>query len=218
MLTQVKSIQQLKDISLQAEGAAEFFILLKGGVRSRKLIDWFDDTDTWHVENLSDGTEQELTEAQLMDEDYTNIGKAMLNGSLYYEEEKSTGDRVIRVIVHVDTLGREDIPSDRRTFYHQYVFCANEQSALRTMNMMLDDVLDDGATMRSNEDLVAVNAALAETYDEPCNLNAYASWEDLTEEVIVKCSEAFCEHHWSYDALMNVAEELGIDPYDIEKS
>ena len=71
--------------------------------------------------------------------------------------------------------------------------------------------------MVSTEDLIAVNAALAEQYDDPANLNAYASIEDITEETIVKCSEAFCEHHWNHTALTAVADELGVDLYDIEK-
>lgn len=127
-------------------------------------------------------------------------------------------DKIIRVIVHVDTTDREDVASYDRKFFHEHQFCANEESALRTINVMLHGVLDDGATMASKEDLIAVNAALAKQYDEPCNLNAYASIEDITEEVIIKCSELFCEHHWSYEALMGVVDELGIDLYDIEKN
>ena len=126
-------------------------------------------------------------------------------------------DKIIRVIVHVDTTDREDVPSLERKFFHEHQFCASEESAVRTMNVMLRGVLNDGATMVSVEDLPAVNAALAEQYDEPYNLNAYASIEDITEEVIIKCSELFCEHHWSHKALMGVVEELGIDLYDIEK-
>lgn len=127
-------------------------------------------------------------------------------------------DKIIRVIVHIDTTEREDIPSYERKFHHEHFFCANEKCALRTMNIALHGVLDNGATMASEEDLAAVNAALAKQYDEPYNLNAYASWEDITEEVIIKCSEVFCEHHWSHDALMSVVNELGIDLYDIEKT
>ena len=124
-------------------------------------------------------------------------------------------DKIIRVIVHVDTTGRDGMGG---VFSHQHEFCASEESALRSMNMMLDGVLDGGCTMMGVEDLPAVNAALAEQYGEPVNLNAYASWEDITEEVIIKCAEMFCEHHWSHGALVGVADELGIDLYDIEKA
>ena len=127
-------------------------------------------------------------------------------------------DKIIRVIVHVDMSDRHDFASYERKFFHEHQFCANEECALRTMNVMLGSVLDDGATMVSSEDIIAVNAALAKQYDDPYNQNAYASWEDITEETIVKCSETFCEHHWSHEALMKVADELGIDLYDIEKN
>ena len=127
-------------------------------------------------------------------------------------------DKIIRVIAHVDTSEHTELPSYDRKFFHEHQFCANEESAVHTMNVMLRGVLDDDATMASVEDLPAVNAALAEQYDEPYNINAYASIEDITEEVIIKCSELFCEHHWSHKALMGVVEELGIDLYDIEKA
>ncbi len=127
-------------------------------------------------------------------------------------------DKIIRVVVHVDMSEHTELPSHERRFFHEHQFCASEESAVRTMDVMLRGVLDDCATMASVEDLIAVNAALAEQYDEPYNLNAYASIEDITEEVVIKCSELFCEHHWSYKALRGVADELGIDLYDIEKS
>lgn len=134
-------------------------------------------------------------------------------GSIYaaqsdaIEMAQTRGDRIIRVSVHVDVEGR---------FYHETELCGSEEDALRFMNVTLPLVLDDGCTMASNEDLIAVNAALAERYDDPYNLDAYATWDDITEATIIKCSEAFCEHHWSHKALVDVADELGIDLYDLE--
>lgn len=130
-------------------------------------------------------------------------------------KSRRRGDRIIRVIVHVDT---SDDGFMTGCLIHNHAFCGSEESALRTMNDYLDDVLDNGCTMTTTEDLIAVNAALAEKYDDPMNENAYAIIEDITEEVIIKCSELFCEHHWNYEALRGVADELGIDLYDIEKS
>ena len=125
------------------------------------------------------------------------------------------GDRIIRCIVHVDTSERSVL--DGGKFLHEHEYVGSEEAAVRWMNQVLRYVLDDAADMTSTEDLLSVNAALARQYDEPANLNAYASIEDITEEVIIKCSEAFCEHHWSHKALVGVADELGIDLYDIEK-
>ena len=125
------------------------------------------------------------------------------------------GDRIIRCIVHVDTSERSVL--DGGKFIHEHEYLGSEEAAVRWMNQTLRHVLDDAAEMVSAEDLISVNAALAEQYDTPTNTDAYASIEDITEEVIVKCSEAFCEHHWSHKALVDVADELGVDLYDIEK-
>lgn len=127
------------------------------------------------------------------------------------------GDRIIRCIVHVDTSPSSPVLLNGGKFVHEHEYCGSEEAAVRWMNRTLGYVLDDAATMASTEDLLSVNAALAEQYDEPANLNAYASIEDITEAVIVKCSEVFCEHHWSHTALTAVADELGVDMYDIEK-
>ena len=130
-------------------------------------------------------------------------------------KSRHRGDRIIRCIVHVDTTERSVLDGGR--FFHEHEYLGSEEAAVRWMNQALLHVLDDAAEMASTEDLISVNAALAEQYDEPENLNAYASIEDITEAVIVKCSEVFCEHHWSHTALTSVADELGVDLYDIEK-
>ena len=125
------------------------------------------------------------------------------------------GDRIIRCIVHVDTTESEGMNGGR--FFHEHEYLGSEEAAVRWMNRTLRYVLDDAAEMVSSEDLISVNAALAEQYDSPANGAAYATMDDITEEVIVKCSEVFCEHHWSHKALVDVADELGVDLYDIEK-
>lgn len=125
------------------------------------------------------------------------------------------GDRIIRCIVHVDITERDGMNGGK--FIHEHEYLGSEEAAVRWMNQILRYVLDDAPTMVSIEDLISVNAALAEQYDTPANTDAYASIEDITEEVVVKCSEAFCEHHWSHTALTTVAEELGVDLYDIGK-
>ena len=130
-------------------------------------------------------------------------------------KSRHRGDRIIRCIVHVDTTERSVL--DGGKFIHEHEYLGSEEAAVRWMNQTLHYVLDDAAEIVSIEDLISVNAALAEQYDSPANTEAYASIEDITEEVIVKCSEVFCEHHWSHKALTAVANELGVDLYDIEK-
>ena len=79
----VQSIAHLKQILGDGENH-DFFILLTGGLRSRKLISW--GGSAFYVLNLVDDEEQELSEAQLMDERYTNVGKAIGRGALYLDD------------------------------------------------------------------------------------------------------------------------------------
>ena len=81
MAKQVKSVNQLKTILADGE-TKDFFIMLNFGLRSSKAIS-FDGDNTFYVLNEIDGTEQELTEQELMSSDITNIGKAINNGAFY---------------------------------------------------------------------------------------------------------------------------------------
>ncbi len=83
MATQVKSTDQLKTILADGE-TKDFFILLNFGLRSSKAIS-YDGSSTFYVLNEIDGTEQELTEQELMNSDLTNIGKAINNGAFYLD-------------------------------------------------------------------------------------------------------------------------------------
>jgi hypothetical protein len=65
---------------------AEFFILLRGYLRSSKRIVWEEEERKFFIINFIDDTEQELTEAQLMDKGYTNIGYAMTKGALFKDD------------------------------------------------------------------------------------------------------------------------------------
>lgn len=84
MATKVTSVEHLKQLLAESEGR-DFFILLNGGLRSSKFMT-FDGTSIFWVWNAVDDTEQELTEAQLMDRDYTNIGYAIEKGAFYLDE------------------------------------------------------------------------------------------------------------------------------------
>ena len=83
MAKQVKSVNQLKTILADGE-TKDFFILLNYGLRSSKVMS-YDGDNTFYVLNEIDDTEQELTEQELMDNDLTNIGKAINNGAFYLE-------------------------------------------------------------------------------------------------------------------------------------
>ena len=75
----IRTIDQLKEL---AKNGLDCFILLNGGLRSSKHIRYYPDENRFYVLNLIDDSEQELTENQIMDKGYTNIGEAMKKGAL----------------------------------------------------------------------------------------------------------------------------------------
>ena len=186
-----KANENLKEYGAQLEVRRQ----LGGGDYSLN-VSWSDG----ETENYASGFYEEELE-QLVSEAWLDVRI----------KSRQRGDRIIRCIVHVDTEERSVLNGGR--FFHEHEYLGSEQAAVRWMYRTLRYVLDDAPTMVSTEDLISVNAALA----SPANTEAYASIEDITEEVIVKCSELFCEHHWSHKALTAVADELGVDLYDIEK-
>ena len=79
--TRVNSLNELKQM---CDGVTkDFFIQLNFGIRSSKKISYNKDTDTFYILNEIDDTKQELNSQTIMDEDYTNIGKAITFGSFY---------------------------------------------------------------------------------------------------------------------------------------
>ena len=79
--TRVNSLDELKQM---CDGVSkDFFIQLHFGFRSSKNISYNKDTDTFYILNEIDDTEQELNSQTIMDEDYTNIGKAITFGAFY---------------------------------------------------------------------------------------------------------------------------------------
>ena len=76
----IRTIQQLKELT--TKGGLECFILLNGGLRSSKYIRYHPEDNSFYVFNYIDDTEQELTEAQILDRQHSNIGEAMEKGAL----------------------------------------------------------------------------------------------------------------------------------------
>jgi hypothetical protein len=77
----IRTIEQLKELA-QNEDGLDCFILLNGGLRSSKHIRYYPEDKSFYVLNLIDDSEQELTENQIFDKAYTNIGQAMKKGAL----------------------------------------------------------------------------------------------------------------------------------------
>jgi hypothetical protein len=77
----IKTIGQLKKLA-KADNGLDCYILLNGGLRSSKHIRYYPDDNSFFVLNLIDDSEQELTESQILDGAYCNIGEAMKKGAL----------------------------------------------------------------------------------------------------------------------------------------
>ena len=119
---------------------------------------------------------------------------------------------IIRVIIHIDTLGRDDLLCCDRIYFHSCKVYHDEQSALEGTDKELENFnLNDGCSLSSSEDFIDLNGKLAERFDDCYNQDAYATWDDIEEELITKCHESFCEHHWEPELLLKIAEELDID-------
>ena len=78
----INNLEQLKKISLNG---ADFYIALRGRLRSSKHIRWIPESGIFWICNMIDGSEQDLTEGQIMDPEYTNIGEALRMGALFLE-------------------------------------------------------------------------------------------------------------------------------------
>lgn len=83
MPTKIESIEELKKL---AQNGCECFILLRGNLRSSKHIWYDDDSNQFEIISYIDDSEQCLSELELMDEGYTNIGYAMKKGALYKDD------------------------------------------------------------------------------------------------------------------------------------
>ena len=77
-MKQINSLEELID-SINS-GNHDFFIS-NGLIRSSKYIDY--DDDIFYIFNEIDDTEQSLTSKELFNEEYTNIGVSIKNGTFY---------------------------------------------------------------------------------------------------------------------------------------
>jgi hypothetical protein len=75
------TIEQLKELA-KADNGMDCYILLNGGLKSYKHIRYYPGDNSFWVLNFIDSSEQELTESQILDSGYTNIGEAMEKGCL----------------------------------------------------------------------------------------------------------------------------------------
>lgn len=75
----IKSIEELKQSIINNDGIGEFFISLKGGLRSSKTIT-IDDDNLFYITHEIDDSSEEMTVAQV---ENSLIGEAIKKGALY---------------------------------------------------------------------------------------------------------------------------------------
>ena len=77
----IRTIGQLKELA-KADNGMDCYILLNGGLKSYKHIRYYPNDNSFWVLNFIDSSELELTESQILDSAYSNIGEAMKKGCL----------------------------------------------------------------------------------------------------------------------------------------
>lgn len=123
---------------------------------------------------------------------------------------------IIRVIIHIDTVGRDDLDRSERIYFHSCKTYNDEKTALEETDKELENFnLNNGCRLSSSEDFIDLNGKLAERFNDLYNQDAYATWDDIEEVLINQCHERFCEHHWNPELLLKIAEDMGINTEDI---
>ncbi len=85
-----KRIPSVAVLKQEARGRADFALLLQHGLFSRKTIKYDEAANVFSVWNHIDDTHQTLTEAQLNDRGWTNIGYGIRKGALVKLDEDAT--------------------------------------------------------------------------------------------------------------------------------
>jgi hypothetical protein len=81
-----KKITSVEELKKESVDGADFFILLNHFLRSSKHIWWDESARHFEVINYIDGTEQALSEKEIMIKGYTNIGEAIQKGAFYKDD------------------------------------------------------------------------------------------------------------------------------------
>jgi len=84
----IKSLEHLKEILINSDKDSDedFVLFLNSGLRSSKYIGY--DDGIFCITNCIDDSEQELNDKEIMDDEYTNIGKGIKLGAFYWEPEE----------------------------------------------------------------------------------------------------------------------------------
>ena len=94
--------------------------------------------------------------------------------------------------------------------YYHGVF-TDESAACNAMDEYMQRNEICGCSMSSKEDMIAVNAELAEHFDDAANFDNYAEWHELDAEVVKAVSDKLNEGDVDSETLLRIAELLDID-------
>lgn len=78
-------------------------------------------------------------------------------------------------------------------------------------HVLNENNVNDGCSFLSIEDEIAANATIAELCNDPMNVDNFLNIEDITEEVLFRVQSLFAEHSWSDEALIAMADDMGLD-------
>lgn len=103
---------------------------------------------------------------------------------------------------------RIDIVTEKG-YVHEVV--TSEEKACEVVDNYMQGKGISSCSMASEDDMLAVNAEIAEYFDDPANVDNYAEWHNIESEV----RDAICNHikeEWCDDEdIVKVADILGID-------
>ena len=91
------------------------------------------------------------------------------------------------------------------------VFTDEETAIKETDAFLFKHELNDGCSLASNEDFIALNMVLADLFDDAMNVENFAEWHDITDEVENAIKEKFSKYDVDAETMYQIAELLDID-------
>lgn len=91
--------------------------------------------------------------------------------------------------------------------YEHMVF-TSEKNACKFIDDIMNKYGISNCSMASKEDLIAVNAAIAEHYGDSYNQDNYCEWHDITSELKELIVNEIKNEPLSDDKLLEIANEL----------
>ncbi len=95
------------------------------------------------------------------------------------------------------------------------VFTDYDQAIKETDAFLFDNELNDGCSLGSDEDFLALNMVLADIFDDAMNIDNHAEWEDITEAVQHEVIDNIYRIDLNDEEWISLADKVGVNVYDI---